>query len=194
MAVKMMNAIPDRLDDLSEEISSFLASSDAAVLQVFFSSVVIKSYGVRKSADERKKFTAFLRAFYEQAPRESRELVFSILHEKWSEWCFETKQEGKYLFELNCSNIDFALIVYAKESFEISRLLEVIEELEQEIFSLHLRWFKSVLSCKTTWFMLRSKLIVYQSARDVGSVSNWTGDENKALLGGDNSYLALKWR
>lgn len=194
MAVKMMNATPDRWSELSGAISSFLASSDAAALKVFFSSVVIKSCSARKAANERKQFTAFLKAFYEQAPKEFRELAFSVLHEKWLEWCFETKQEGKNLFEVNSSNIDFALIVYAKEYFELSRLLEVIDKLEKEIWSLHLRWFKSVLSCKTMWFMLRSKLIVYQSARDVGSVSDWTGDGNKALLGGDNSYLALKWR
>ncbi|MBJ2253070.1 hypothetical protein JFT59_17870 [Pseudomonas sp. MF6784] len=194
MAVKMMNATPDRWSELSGAISSFLASCDTAALKVFFSSVVIKSCNARKAADERKQLTAFLKAFYEQASSESRELAFSVLYEKWLEWCFETKQEGKHLFQVNFSNIDFALIVYAKECFEISRLLEVIDKLEKEIWSLHLKWFESVLSCKTTWFMLHSKLIVYQGARDVGSVSDWTGDENKALLKRDNSYLALKWR
>lgn len=193
MAVKMMNAIPDRWSEFSGVISSFLASCDTAVLRVFFSNVIIKSYNARKASDERKKFTEFLKAFHNQAPSESREIAFSILHEKWLAWCFETKHEGKYLFELNSSNIDFALVVYAKEFLEITRLLELIDKLEKEIGSLHLRWFKSVLNCKTTWLMLHSKLIVYQRARDVESVADWTGDANKALLRDDNSYLALKW-
>lgn len=193
-ALAMLVSSPRRSAHLHSTIAKVLANGSTSIQPAFIKHLNIISDGGLRTCVERQAVSALLKEFHKIAPKNVRLSLWQGLHEKWVNWRFGTSNEYRSLHELNRSSIDYACVGYAVECITEAELKLKIEEIEQNLSTLHHQWFRSVVPCKSEWFVLLSQLKVYKHASKVSLDDDWIFNDSAWDYETPNfPYIKLKW-
>jgi hypothetical protein len=193
-ALAMLVSSPRRSAHLHSTIAKVLANGSTSIQPAFVKHLNVIADGGLRTCVERQAVSALLKEFHKIAPKNVRLSLWQELHEKWVNWRFGTSNEQRYLHELNRSSIDYACIGYAVECITATELKIKIQEIEQKLSTLHHHWFRSVLPCKSEWFVLLSQLKIYKHASKVSLGDDWIFNDSAWDYDTPNSpYIKLRW-
>ncbi|WP_423205436.1 hypothetical protein PGC34_11645 [Pseudomonas kribbensis] len=193
-ALAILVSSPRRSTHLNSAMAKVLANGTTLIQPAFIKHLNIISNGGLRTCVERQTVSALLKEFHKIAPENIRLSLWRGLHEKWVDWRFGTRNEGRTLHELSWSAIDYACVGYAVECITETELKLKIQKIEQNLLTLHHQWFRSVVPCKSEWFVLLSQLKIYKHASKVGLSDDWSFNDSAWDYDAPNlPYIKLKW-
>lgn len=193
-ALAILVSSPRRSAHLHSAIAKVLANGSTSIQPAFIKHLNIISDGSLRTCVDRRAVSALLKEFHKIAPENVRLSLWQGLHEKWVNWRFGMSDERKSLHELNWSVIDYACVGYAVECITETELKLIIQEIEQKLSTLHHQWFRSVVPCKSEWFVLLSQFKIYKYASKVRPGDDWVFNDSAWDHDLPNSpYIKLKW-
>ena len=179
----IFNRYPVRYPVLQTPLGRALATVPELAIENYVGSIDLNTTLISTSGDSRRYVAECLRAFREVADQDRRGTLWTMAHERWSEWRFDSHDHDKHLFGIGCSELDYAVVAYAIECMDDAGRKVAIDSIHQQIISLDKQWHVSMSDCITSWNRLLSKLQPYAHASQTILANNdWLADRQYYLL------------
>lgn len=163
----VFNTYPLRYPALQRPLGKALASLTDEAIRIYISSISL--YPLHPPYDGSRSFVAdCLTAFAEEADERVRKTLWSMAFDRWTQWSFNGVDQGKYLFQVSGSGIDFAVVGYYAECANESQRQKVIDECMRRVEQVGLIWFESVSAYDTAVFKTLSELQLCCRAQEAG--------------------------
>jgi hypothetical protein len=193
--MKAFNAYPVRYPALQAALGHTLASASATAIDAYVNSLAI--YPKPAKPDENRRLVATcLQAFSTVAESEKRKVLWTRAHERWTAWQFNCGKGDQHLFEINWSDLDYALVGYACECMDEAERDQVMKSILHEIQAIDNRWYPSLTDIITAWNCLLSRFQPYAYASQVvGKKEEWLSETKTywPFVPSANVYFMMKY-
>jgi hypothetical protein len=156
----VFNRFPLRYPTLQAALGRTLATASEAAVQVYVDAIHL--YPGRGGS--RETVASCLREFGSAANEERRRLLWTFAYRRWLEWDYDVAKSDQYLFEIACSELDYAVVAYAVECLDDTVRTAAEKAVFDQLSVVDNRWHQSVTGCITDWNRLLSKLQPYAHA------------------------------
>lgn len=170
----VFNTYPLRYPTLQRALGSALASLGEDPIRAY-----VESIHLYTSCDGSRGIVAdCLKTFAEEADEAVRRTLWSMAFERWVRWRFNAGDQEHHLFQVACSELDFAVVGYCAECLDELQRKTVIDEYLRQLGQTELTWFSSESAYLTAFYRTLSELQPYCHARRVGlSKENWLNEK-----------------
>lgn len=161
--MQVFNRYPARYPAFQKPLGSALACCKEAALAKYVESIDL--FPLRSIPDVSRTLVAdCLREFTNAAAPEQRKLLWTLAYERWRTWRFRFADPDSYLFGVNWSQIDFAVIGFAVECLDQNGRNNSIQEIRNKLGRVPTTWFPSESHFISEWNRLCSELQPYVHA------------------------------
>jgi hypothetical protein len=154
--MRVFNSYPLRYPALQVPLGRALATAPIAALKTYVDSINLHAT-TAKPEGSRRCVAECLREFKETAIAEHRKFVWTYAHERWLTWRFDQASRDSYLFGINWSQLDYALVAYAVECMDEDAREKTKEAISSELGLVETTWHESLSCCLTQWNCLLSQ-------------------------------------
>ncbi len=185
------NHYPANYPALQAPLGQALATASELAIESYVSSINLTSM----PRENRRYVAECLRVFREAADPARRSILWTMAHERWSAWRFDSHSHDEYLFEIACSELDYAIVAYAIECMDEVERKVAMDSIYWQLIALDKQWHMSKSDLITNWNRLLSKLQPYaHAAQTILANSDWLVDRQYYLFGlGDQNYLKMMY-
>lgn len=161
--MQVFNRYPLRYPAMQQALGEVLAVASETSINAYIESIDLSTTcdGSRRSVAE------CLRAFRTVAHPDRANAMWRLAYQRWSHWQFELTNKDKYLFEISCSELDYAIVAYAIECMTEKERDEVLSKLTGALHVVCNTWHASLSDCITYWNRLLSQFQPYAHAAQV---------------------------
>lgn len=194
--MKTFNAYPMRYPTLQASLGCCLATAPEHAVRAYVNSIVL--FTTKSGYDlGRKNVAECLRAFRGVAPNDRRRALWTFAFDRWADWRFDHANLSAHLFEVNWSELDYAIVGYASECMDQAGRDAALDAIRRDLGQIDGQWHALVTDIVTAWNRLLSQFQPYARASDVLKTGEDWLSETKNYLPFDSSkdlYLAMKYR
>ncbi|MBI1174891.1 MAG: hypothetical protein GC139_06450 [Sideroxydans sp.] len=166
----VFNRYPLRYPAMQQALGEVLAITSETSIIAYIESISLSTTcdGSRRSVAE------CLRAFRNVAQSDRAKLMWKRAYQRWAQWQFDLDSEDKYLLEIGCSELDYAIVAYVIECLTERERDEAIIRLTDTLRSVDNTWHASLSDCIGYWNRLLSQFQTYAHARQsLSSGEDW---------------------
>jgi hypothetical protein len=194
--MQMFNAYPTRYPPLQAPLGHALALVSDAAISAYVNTIILMAMPAGTDTGRRNVATC-LRAFRGKAALDRRQSLWTIAQERWSSWNFDKANPDAYLFAVNISELDYALVAFARECLSDAGREAAMAAILQELQALDVRWHVSVSDIITAWNRLLSQFQPYAHAsRVTATEEDWLYEKTLCLPfdPAANEHIKLKYK
>ena len=191
----IFNRYPAHYPVLQTPLGRVLATVPELAIENYVGSIDLNTTLISTPGDSRRYVAECLRTFREVADQDRRRTLWTMAHERWSAWRFDSHDHDKYLFGIGCSELDYAVVAYVIECMDDPERKVVIDSIHQQLIFLDKQWYASISDCITSWNRLLSQFQPYaHAAQAIFANNDWLADRPYYLfdLQGQN-YLKMMY-
>lgn len=166
----VFNRYPLRYPAMQQALGEVLAITSETSISAYIESISLSTTcdGSRRSVAE------CLRAFRNVAQSDRAKLMWKLAYQRWAKWQFDLESEDKYLFEICCSELDYAIVAYVIECLTEHERNEALIQVTDTLRAVHNTWHASLSDCISYWNRLLSQFQTYAHARQsLSSGEDW---------------------
>ncbi len=174
--MQAFNAYPQRNPGFQTALGTALATVSDAAVKAYIVSIML--YPRNSQTDESRKLVGVcLRTFHSKASLARRKSLWSLAHARWTDWAFNRSDPGHYLFEINWSELDYAIVGYALECLGAEDRWSAVQSAFDDLMALENRWHKSISDITSEWYRILSTFQPYGHAETVlDSCEDWLSE------------------
>jgi hypothetical protein len=194
--MQVFNAYPLRYPALQTALGITLADAPDTAIESYVKSIVI--YPKQAPTDAgRQAVAACLSAFRSKASLARRTALWTLAHERWTTWEFNRAESNQHIFNINWSELDYAIVGFACECLDAGGQSEAMDLIIGELKVLDEGWYASITDIVTAWNRLLSAFQPYAHAQAaVTSGGDWLSGSQQYYPSdlAKNPYLMMKYR
>lgn len=176
--MQVFNRYPLRYPAMQQALGEVLAIASENSINAYIESINLSTTcdGSRRSVAE------CLRAFRTVAHPDRAQVMWRLAYQRWSQWQFELTSKNKYLFEIGCSELDYAIVAYVIECMTEHERDEALSQLTDTLHVVDNTWHASLSDCITYWNRLLSQFQPYAHAAQIARLEESWLMEGKHYL------------
>jgi hypothetical protein len=156
----VFNRYPSRYPAMQQTLGDVLASASETSINAY-----IESINLSTTCDSSRRSVAeCLRAFCAVAHPDRAKVMWRLAYQRWAKWQFDLTSKDKYLFEVGCSELDYAIVAYVIECMTEHERDEALIKLTGALHVVDNTWHTSLSDCITYWNRLLSQFQPYAHA------------------------------
>lgn len=158
--MQVFNRYPLRYPAMQQALGEVLAVTSKTSINAYIESINLSTTcdGSRRSVAE------CLRAFRAVAHPDRAKAMWRLAYQRWSQWQFELASKDKYLFEIGCSELDYAIVAYVIECMTEHERDETLSQLTVTLHVVDNTWHASLSDCITYGNRILSQFQPYAHA------------------------------
>lgn len=194
--MEAFNAYPLRHPTLQTALGIALADGPDTAVEPYVKSIVL--YPKQAPADAgRQAVAACLRAFRSKASLARRKELWTLAHKRWTDWEFNRADSSQHLFNINWSELDYAIVGYACECLDATGKSDAMNLIIRKLEVLEKDWYASITDIVTAWNRLLSAFQPYAHAQEAfSSGGDWLSGSQQYMPFDPvkNQYVMMKYR
>ncbi len=158
--MQVFNRYPLRYPAMQQVLGYTLAVAPETAINAYVESIGLST----TCSGSRQSVAECLRAFRTSASSDRTKAMWRLAYKRWLEWQFEITDKDKHLFEIGCSELDFAVVAHTIECLTEAERDAMLNSLRDELRTLGNSWHSSFTDCITSWNRILSKFQPYAHA------------------------------